>query len=109
VHPTRPLVANVNYDAASVTMTDTNSNQVVATIPVGRNPQDITWSADGRFAYVASVEDDSVSVVDGETFTVTASLPVGDGPTSVAVLPDGSRAYVSLLNEGRLAVLNVGG
>ena len=38
VHPTRPLVANVNYDAASVTMIDTDTDQVVATIPVGQEP-----------------------------------------------------------------------
>jgi YVTN family beta-propeller protein len=109
VHPTRPLVANVNYDSASVTMIDTGTGQVIGRVDVGQNPQDITWSADGRFAYVTSVGADTVSVVDGESFRETARIPLGDGPTSVAVLPDGSRAYVSLLNEGRLAVLNVGG
>ena len=67
VHPTRPLVANVNYDAASVTMIDTEHRPVVATIPVGKNPQDITWAPDGRLAYVANTSDDTVSVIDGET------------------------------------------
>ena len=37
VHPTRPLVANVNYDSASVSMTDTTTNTVVATIDVPAN------------------------------------------------------------------------
>ena len=54
VHPTRPLVANVNYDAASVTVIDTNTDRVVATIAVGKNPQDITWAPDGRHAYVVN-------------------------------------------------------
>jgi DNA-binding beta-propeller fold protein YncE len=90
-------------------MIDTNSNTVVKSIPVGQNPQDITWSADGRFAYVATVTEDAVAVVSADSFTVTARLPVGDGPTSVAVLPDGSRAYVSVLNAGVLAPLDLAG
>jgi YVTN family beta-propeller protein len=90
-------------------MIDTNSNSVVASIPVGKNPQDVTWSADGRFAYVAAVNEDAVTVINAETFAVTARLPVGDGPTSIAVLPDGSRAYVSVLNAGVLVPLDLAG
>jgi len=33
---------------------------------VGRNPQDITWAADGRFAYVANVGDNTVSVISAD-------------------------------------------
>ncbi len=92
-----------------MTMIDTDSNSVVASIPVDQNPQDITWSTDGRFAYVATVTADAVAVINAETFEVTARLPVGDGPTSVAVLPDGSRAYVSVLNAGVLVPLDLAG
>ena len=53
VHPTRPLVAGADYDSDSVTMIDTDSERVVATVPVGDGPQDVTWAPDGRFAYVA--------------------------------------------------------
>ncbi|WP_448618959.1 hypothetical protein [Geodermatophilus sp. URMC 65] len=91
-------------------MIDTDSNSVVASIPVDQNPQDITWSTDGRFAYVATVTADAVAgVVNGETSEATARLPVGVGPTSVAVLPDGSRAYVSVLNAGVLVPLDLAG
>jgi YVTN family beta-propeller protein len=73
VHRTRPLVANVNYDADSVTVIDTNTNEVIATVAVGDNPQDITWAADGRFAYVTNVDGDTVSVISAEDFTVSHS------------------------------------
>ena len=109
VHPTRPLVANVNYDSASVTMIDTNTEQVIATIPVGKNPQDITWAPDGRFAYVANVNENTVSVINAETMAVTATIPTGGSPTSVAVLPDGTEAYVTNLNDGTLTVINTAG
>jgi YVTN family beta-propeller protein len=41
VHPNRPLAANVNYDANSVTEIDTSTLRVVTTIPVGKNPRDM--------------------------------------------------------------------
>jgi YVTN family beta-propeller protein len=109
VHPNRPLVANVNYDSASVTMIDSTTDEVVATVAVGKNPQDISWAPDGRHAYVANTSDGTVSVIDAETETVTATIPAGKSPTSVAVLPDGSAAYVSNLGDGTLSVLKIAG
>ena len=100
---------DADYDSDSVTMIDTDSERVVATIPVGDGPQDVTWAPDGRFAYVADVNADTVSVVDAATMTVTATVPTGDAPTSVAVLPDGRAAYVTNLQDGTLTVLHVGG
>ncbi len=35
-------------------MIDTNTDKVTAAIAVGRNPQDITWAPDGRYAYVVN-------------------------------------------------------
>jgi YVTN family beta-propeller protein len=90
-------------------MIDTGTDEVVAAIAVGRNPQDITWSADGRFAYVVNVTDNTVSVINPDTMTVTATIPTGSSPTSVAVLPDGTTAYVSNLKAGTLTTLNVAG
>ena len=43
-------------------------------MPVGDGPQDVTWAPDGRFAYVANVDDDTVSVIDAATMTVTATV-----------------------------------
>ena len=71
--------------------------------------QRIAWSADGRFAYTANVNDDTVSVINAETFAVTATIPTGDAPTSIAVLPNGTQAFVSNLNSGTLTVLDVAG
>jgi YVTN family beta-propeller protein len=89
-------------------MIDTESKRVVATIPVGDGPQDVTWAPDGRFAYVADVDADTVSVIDVATMTVTATVPTGDAPTSVAVLPNGREAYVTNLHDGTLTVLHIG-
>ena len=98
-----------DYDSDSVTMIDTDSERVVATVRVGDGPQDVTWAPDGRFAYVANVDADTVSVIDAATMTVTATVLTGDAPTSVAVLPDGRAAYVSNLQDGTLTVLHLAG
>jgi YVTN family beta-propeller protein len=79
---------------------------VIATIPVGKNPQDIIWAPDGRFAYVTNLTDNTVSVINAQTMAVTATIPTGGAPTSIAVLPNGKEAFVSNLNDGTLTVLN---
>jgi YVTN family beta-propeller protein len=80
----------------------------MATIPVGKDPQDIAWSPDGRFGYVVNEGSNSVSVIDSETNQVTATMPTGAGPTSIALLPGGRRAYVSNAGGGSLTVLQFG-
>ncbi|PZS26416.1 MAG: hypothetical protein DLM61_18315 [Pseudonocardiales bacterium] len=103
------LVANVNFDAGSVSMIDTNTFRVVATIPVGQHPQDIVWAPDGRFAYVVNNGSNNVSVIDATTNRVTATLPVGPGASSIAVEPTGRTAYVTNLDGGTLSVLDLTG
>jgi YVTN family beta-propeller protein len=86
---------------------DTNTLKVVATIPVGQQPEDIAWSPDGRFAYVVNNGSNTVSVIDAMTNMVTATIPTGAGPSSIAVLPDGHQAYVSNTDGGTLTVLQL--
>jgi YVTN family beta-propeller protein len=88
---------------------DTDSDEVIATVGAGRHPQDITWSADGRFACLTDVDDDSVSVISVDDFSVTTTIPTGHSPTAVAVLADGSRGYVSNLDDDTLTVLGLAG
>jgi YVTN family beta-propeller protein len=82
---------------------------VIATIPVGKQPQHVVFSADGRFVYITNDGDDSISVINVDTFTVTATIPTGPSPTSMAVLPNGRTGYVSDLGGGTLTVLNLAG
>ena len=81
---------------------------MVATVPTGTHPQDVSLAADGLHGYVAAVDAHTIQVFDTATFQVTATVPTGDSPTSVAVAPDGRRAYVTNLRDGTLTVLDVG-
>ncbi|HEX5345924.1 MAG TPA: beta-propeller fold lactonase family protein, partial [Pseudonocardiaceae bacterium] len=81
--------------------------KVIATIPVGKNPRDIVWAPDGRFAYVVNEGSNNVSVIDAGTNQVTATIPTGGSPSSIAVLPSGMEAYVANLDTGTVTVLEL--
>src|SRR5450631_821295 len=94
----RAYVANMGSNNVSVINTATNA--VVATVSVGDEPSDLALTPDGSRAYVVntggmSFNGDTVSVIDTATNTVAATVAVGNAPFGVAVTPDGSRAYVT--------------
>lgn len=74
---------------------NTSSNTVVATMPVGANPVDVVLNPTGSRAYVDNSADNTVSVINTATNTVVATVPVGVFPLGVAVNPAGSRLYVT--------------
>jgi YVTN family beta-propeller protein len=94
---TRAYVANFNN---TVSVIDTSTNMVVATItiPVGSYPLGVAITADGTRAYVAN-SSGTVSVIATATNTVIATVQLSSfppGPTGVAITPDGTRAYVTI-------------
>jgi len=91
----------------SVPVIHTDSDEVVATVPVGEGQRDVIWLTEGRFAYVTNVRDSTPSLVSAEDFTVTATNPTGMSPASVTVLPDGRKSYVSDLGSGTLTAFDL--
>ena len=81
---------------------------MVATVPTGTHPQDVSLAADGRHGYVAAVDADTIQVFDTATNQVTATVPTGQRPTSVTMAPDGRHAYVTNLRDGTVTILDVG-
>jgi YVTN family beta-propeller protein len=70
-----------------VSVIDTATNAVVATIPVGLSPIGVAITPNGRQAYVSDDRSNTLSVVDTATNTVTATLKVGVGPNAIAITP----------------------
>lgn len=58
---------------------------------VGRNPNWVEVTLDGRYAVVSTTDDDSVSIVDVQTRQVTAVVKVGRQPKRLAVGRCGER------------------
>src|SRR3989442_10814427 len=92
----------------SVSVIDTASYKVVATIPVGQYPAGVAITPNGAFAYVANFDSNNVSVIDTATNAVVATVPVGIGPLGVAVAPSGAFAYVTAFDScaGSVSVID---
>ncbi len=100
-------VANAGDDNVSVINTTTKT--VVATISVGREPQGVAFAPDGAAVYVTNIKDNTVSVIDTATRTQTTTIAVGRSPQSIAaaVTPNGPRAYVPNFDDNTVTVIDL--
>jgi YVTN family beta-propeller protein len=85
--------AYVTNLSGTVSVIDTATNTVVATIPVGTFPSGVAVTPDGTRVYVTNLFN-SISVIDAATNTVVVTISSGQFPTGIAITPDGTRAYV---------------
>lgn len=89
-----PFAYVPNSDDGTVSVIDTATDTVVATVPVGQAPIGVAVHPAGTYAYVTNRGDGSLSVIDTRTNAVSATLSVGaDG--GVAVHPDGRSVYLT--------------
>jgi YVTN family beta-propeller protein/autotransporter-associated beta strand protein len=95
-----------NFFSSTVSVINTATNTVVATIPVGSFPLLVAVSPDGTRVYVANPGSDTVSVINTATNTVFATIPAGNQPVGVGVTPDGARVYVTNRNVNTVSVIN---
>jgi YVTN family beta-propeller protein len=89
-----------NADDNTVSVIDTASQTVIATIDVGNTPVGAAVTPDGTKAYVTNSSDGTVSVIDTATGTVIATIDVGTVPGGLAVTPDSTKAYVANYGDG---------
>jgi YVTN family beta-propeller protein len=63
--------------------------ELVASIPVGTDPDWVTFTPDGTRAFVANAISNDVSVIDMETYQEVGRIPVGEAPkrNTVITLP----------------------
>jgi YVTN family beta-propeller protein len=78
-------------------------------LPATSKPHTISFTPDGRYAYVANVGDrtkkNNVVVIDAAEKKIVARIPAGPGAHMVVSSPDGSRAFVA--NAGGDSVLEL--
>ena len=71
-----------NRDSANVSVIDTATNTVTATVAVGTAPFGVAVNPAGTRVYVANTDSNNVSVIDTATNTVTATVAVGTYPVA---------------------------
>jgi len=109
VRPPLAYVANGVDPGGQVTVIDTGSNTVLATLNVGGEPVGVVFSPDGTRAYLTnSVTSGSVTVLNTLSNTVSATVPVGNEPILPAITPDGTRVYVPNQFSNNVMVIDTG-
>jgi YVTN family beta-propeller protein len=80
----------------TVSVIDTATNTVTATITPFAYPNGITVSPDGANAYVANSNGNNVSVVDTATNTVLGTIPVGANPVAFGMFIQPAPAFAGI-------------
>ena len=115
-----------NETSGDLSVIDADTQQVVATLPLGKRPRGIALSPDGHILYVAlsgsppappGVDEstlpppdrsaDGIGVVDLRQMKLLRVLPSGTDPEVVAVSHDGSRVFVANEDAGIASVVDV--
>ncbi len=88
-----------NHDSNNVSVINTATNTVVATIPVGALPFGVAATPDGSTVYIANSGSSFISVINTNTNAVVNTIPTGTGPFTLVVSPDGSKLYAVIGNN----------
>lgn len=113
--PTHPIASAdgsrvyvTNTDEGSVTVIDTDTWEVVTTIPDLPEPHDGELTPDDGLLYLATAGDSTMTVVDTETFEVVKTFDVGANPRGLTVGGEnGAIAYVTNKGDGTLSIIDV--
>lgn len=92
----RIYTANIGSDSVSVIEFGAGSADAarVTQIPVGKEPEGIALSPDGRELWIGHRVGGLVSVIDTKTNRVTSTLKVGEVPFRMTFTPDGKRILI---------------
>ena len=127
------LVCVSNERSGDITIIDGSSQQVLATIPVGKRPRGIHASPDGKTLFVAVsgspisgprhvgpaaplLDDDDkakadhtadgIAIIDLATKKFVRKIPAGTDPEQFAVSPDGTKLYIANEDAAAISVLD---
>lgn len=102
--------AYVTTSAGTVLVLDTQTDQIVDTIPVDEVEPGlwgVAFSPDGKTAWVTDRETESVRVIDTQSREVVgAAIPVGEEPINIAITPDGTKAFVGNEDSDSVSVID---
>ncbi len=100
-----PYAYVANFGSNNVSVIDTATNTVTATVNVGNSPDGLAINPAGTRVYVVNTYSHNVSVIDTATNTVTATVNVGYYPRAVAA--DEINAYVANTGGSNVSVIDI--
>ncbi|MBX2860057.1 MAG: filamentous hemagglutinin N-terminal domain-containing protein [Vampirovibrio sp.] len=92
----------------TVTVINPNTQQVVATIPLGpgRGPTSTTLHRPTNRLYVANTNNHTVSVVDATTYDILDEINVGQRPKNIVVNVQGTKAYTANFGSNSVSIID---
>jgi YVTN family beta-propeller protein len=88
-----------------VLVLDPTTLNVRSSVTVGAGPSEVTFSADGRWGFVANTDSADVSIVDPASKRVTDTITVGNTPVGAWQGPNGV-AYVDNESDGTISAID---
>jgi YVTN family beta-propeller protein len=103
VSPDSSKLYMVDGGANTVFVFSTQSNQLLAKIPVGKEPRRALFSRDGKTLLISNAESDSISVIDVVSNKVVRTIKTGHEPREMVWTPDGKFLAVALIEDDCIA------
>ncbi len=79
----------------TVSVFDIVTDQIINTIDVGNNPQDIAFKPMDPKVYVANHDSHTISIIDTANYKVIDTISLDTAPLAIAVHPNGKSIYVT--------------
>jgi YVTN family beta-propeller protein len=95
-----------NFKDNTVSVIDTDTGKVVATVPVAAGPHGMAITQDGRTVYVSGDGSSSLDIIDTATDKVVKTINVGKAPNGIALTPDDRLLLVTVYGEDRIAFID---
>lgn len=106
----RIVVVNRQNDSISVIQVRDeqggDTGNVVAEIPVGKEPRYVAITPNDTYAYVTNAVDGTVSVVDLNRLELAYTIPVGTEPRGIAISPNGKYVLVANHTAASVSILD---
>jgi YVTN family beta-propeller protein len=96
-----------NMKSANVQVYNPATLKVVATIPADKGAHNVTFSRDGKLAFIANVGANNVTIIDAVSKKALGNVPAGTRAHQVAVSPDGRMAVVCNPGSGDITLIDV--
>lgn len=97
----------IHSEINHVKVVDTNTNQVVGSIPVGITPVQIAIDETTNTAYVTNWESNNLTIIDLTTSQVQGTLHTGFVPTRMVIDQQNRMLYVSHLASPHVTAVNI--
>ncbi|MBI4384461.1 MAG: beta-propeller fold lactonase family protein [Nitrospinae bacterium] len=96
-----------NMKGANVQVIDADSGQVVKAIPTGAGAHNVTFSPDGKLAFISNLGTNSITIIDAVSKEKLADIATGVKAHDVAVSPDGKMAVACNVGAGNITFIDV--